>query len=231
MRVTRRTHQPVEGQWPPNIPNAMRCGRFVWPDRVRDYVADAIVHAAWLVLPISALAYALMRPDLSVSLVIYAGCLLAVVIASTANNMAPLGRARAWLSRIDRAVIYPFIAATVGAVLTAEGLTTYRAAVLAAVWVAAGVGVVLKLGFPRRFHRLGIALYLGLGWVAVLGLAGVAATLGWAGLALLALGGLLYTVGVPIYLNDDMPYRAAIWHMMCLAAGVCHLGAILIARA
>ena len=209
----------------------MRCGRFVWPDRGREYAADLVVHLAWIALPVGALVYVLMRPELSASLVVYAACLLAVVIASTANNMAPLGRVRAVLSRIDQAVIYPFIAATVGAVLGAGGLTSWRAAVLAAVWVAAGVGVVLKLGFPNRFHRVGIALYLGLGWIAVLGIAGVAPLLGWSGLALLAAGGALYTVGVPVYLNDALPFRAAIWHALCLAAGTCHLGAILIATA
>ncbi len=209
----------------------MRVGRFVWPDRAREYVADVVVHAAWFALPVAALVYFLMQPKLSPTLVVYAVCLFTVVAASTANNMAPLGRVRTWLSRIDRAVIYPFIAATVGAVLSAGGLTTYRAAVLAAVWVAAGVGVVLKLGFPGRFHKIGIGLYLGLGWIAVLGIAGVSERLGWSGLSLLGAGGLLYTVGVPIYLKDDLPFRAAIWHGLCLAAGACHLGAILIANA
>lgn len=192
-------------------------------------MADMLVHAAWMALPVVAMVHFLSRPEISVPLVVYAASLMAVVIASTANNLAPLGRVRAWLSRIDRAVIYPLIAATVGAVLSAGGLTTYRAAVLAAVWVAAGVGVVLKLGFPGRFHKVGIGLYLGLGWVAVIGIAGVVPALGPWGLALLGAGGLLYTVGVPVYLNDAMPFRAAIWHTLCLAAGACHLAAILIA--
>lgn len=215
------------------IPGAMRVGPFVWPDRAREYAADVLVHLLWFMPAVGAVVFALMRLDGaregSTALLVYGLCFCLVVAASTANNMAPLGRARAWLSRIDRAVIYPFIAATVGAFLSIGGLTSYRAALLATAWVTAGVGVFLKLGFPGRFHTLGLVLYLGLGWFAVLGVYGVMPQLGAGGLGLLLLGGVIYSVGVPVYLSDELPYRAALWHGLCTIAGVCHLSAIAMA--
>lgn len=205
---------------------AMRIGRFGWPDGPAEYAADLVMHVVWFGLVVGA-AMVAMRPEASGHHVAYAVALGLVVIASTANNMAPVGRVRAWLSRVDRASIYPLIAGTVGAFLALGGLTTWQAAVLAMVWVAAGVGVVLKLGFPKRFKRVGLALYLGLGWGAVLGIAGVAERLGWQGLGLMALGGLIYSVGVPVYLADGLRFRAALWHGMCALAGLCHLSALM----
>lgn len=207
----------------------MRIGAYVWPDHASEYIADIVAHLAWLALAIAALTYALSRDTQMGALVIYAFALLAVVIASTANNMWPLGPVRHWLSRIDRAVIYPLIAATSGAFLSLGGLSGFRGWLLAGVWAVAIFGVVIKLIFPQHLHRTGLVIYLGLGVVAGLGIIDVAPLLGWSGFALLVVGGAIYAGGVPIYLNNELPYRAALWHLMCLIAGACHFTAIVIA--
>jgi hemolysin III len=66
--------------------------------------------------------------------------------------------------------------------------------------------------------------------VAALGIAGIWPYLGWVGFTLLTMGGVIYSLGVPVYLANELPYRAAIWHAMCIAAGACHLGAIWVAE-
>ena len=210
-------------------PAGMRYGALTWPDTGREYVADVLAHAVWLGFAVSVLVHMAGQAEPMVPMVTYGACLVALVLASTANNMAPVGRVRDVLSRVDRAVIYPFIAATCGAFLALGEFTAWKAMVLAAIWAAALVGVCLKVGFPGRFSRFGIALYLGLGWVAVLGIADVVPLLGWSGTALLFAGGLIYSAGVPVYLNDALPYRAFLWHVMCLGAGICHFAAIVIA--
>ena len=207
----------------------MRIGAHVWPDHWPEYVADIIAHAVWFSLAISALVFALGRDDISPALLTFAIALTAVVVASTANNLWPLGEVRRWLSRIDRAVIYPLIAATSGAFLAIGGLNRFQFWLLVGVWAVAIFGVVLKLGFPGRLPRTGMAIYLGLGVVAALGMADIAPALGWQGIALLVAGGAIYAGGVRIYLNDHLPYRAAIWHLLCTLAGACHFAAIMMA--
>lgn len=221
------TRRYVDPHWSGKL--GMRIGRHVWPDEAREYVADVFAHVAWLGLAIAALYYAFSRDMQVVSLIVYALALLIVVLASTANNMWPLGPVRRILSRIDRAVIYPLIAATSGAFLSLGGLSGLRGWVLGAVWAAALFGMVIKLFFPSRLNRTGLALYLGLGVFAALGILEVAPLLGWTGFALLVLGGAIYAGGVPVYLNDNLPYRAALWHLMCLIAGSCHFAAIAMA--
>lgn len=204
----------------------MRIGRFGWPDTASEYIADTIAHAIWIAFAGYVLWVFLNKPMPSIHEVVYASLLLAVAIASTFNNMTPVGHVRLWLSKIDRAIIYPFIAATCGAFLTLGGLTDFKTVILVIVWAAAIVGIIMKLGFPNRFHRFGIALYAGLGWFAMIGILDILPHLGWLGAALLVAGGLVYTLGIPVYLNDDLPYRAAIWHCMCLLAGLFHFTAL-----
>ena len=207
----------------------MTVGALAWPDTRAEYVADILAHAVWLGFAAFALVHMVSHEPTMGAMIVYGCCLVALVLASTANNMMPLGPGRDVASRVDRALIYPFIAASCGAFLSLGGFSAFEAWLLAGIWGAAILGVVLKVGFPGRFSRTGIGLYLGLGWVAVPGIIDALPLLGWGGGGLLLAGGVVYSAGVPVYLNDSLPYRAFTWHTMCLGAGICHFAAIAMA--
>lgn len=198
-----------------------------WPGRPAEYAADAAVHAIWLALGAIALAWVPVRGAGPAHLV-YAATLPTLAILSLINNLAPRGFAGGWIGRLDRAAIYPFIAASVGAFLTLGEPSISATVILTAVWVGAGLGAAAKLVAPKRFGRTGMALYLGLGWCAMAGLADVAPYLGTAGVALLLVGGALYTAGVPFHRAERLPFRSAIWHGLVTAGVACHLAAVLI---
>ncbi len=210
------------------IRRRLTIGRFSWPDTIGEYVADLIAHAVWFAFAVTVLVVMLGRMESSIVLTVYGVCLVVLVAASLANNVAPIGAVGHWLSRIDKAVIFPFIAATCGAFLSLGGLSPFKTGVLVLIWCGAIVGAFLKLVYAGRFRKLGLTLYLGLGWVGIAGMADIAPTLGWTGCALLLGGGLVYTLGVPVYLKDTLPFRAAIWHGMCCIAGVLHFSALLV---
>ena len=205
---------------PPGGPSPAR-----WPDRPAEYAADALVHALWLGLAVLALRL-LPWGEASPSHRAYAGTMLALAVVSLVNNVAPSGFARGWVRRLDRAAIYLFIAASVGAFLALAEPSGGTTALLVAVWAAAGLGAAARLALPGRLERAGLALYLGLGWCGTAGLAGVAPHLGAGGLALLLLGGLLYTAGVPFHQAERLPFRSAIWHGFVTVAAACHLVAL-----
>jgi hemolysin III len=96
---------------------------------------------------------------------------------------------------------------------------------LAVVWAASVLGVVLKLAFPGRLDRLSIVLYLVIGWSGILlwqSIAELPATSLWLMLA----GGLLYSIGVIFHVWESLPFQNAIWHGFVLVASGCFYGAV-----
>ena len=97
---------------------------------------------------------------------------------------------------------------------------------LVGVWVAACVGMILKLIYPARFERLLILLYLGLGWSGVLLYERVMVSMSSVILWLLAVGGVLYSAGVLFHLWERLRFHNALWHAFVLAAAACHFCAV-----
>jgi hemolysin III len=83
-------------------------------------------------------------------------------------------------------------------------------------------------------RRFGSALYIVLGWLAILAAPQFVPRLSVAVLTLIVFGGVLYTVGAVVLLRrrpDPSPavfgYHE-IWHVMVVAASLCHYVAILL---
>ncbi|WP_204350209.1 PAQR family membrane homeostasis protein TrhA, partial [Klebsiella pneumoniae] len=87
------------------------------------------------------------------------------------------------------ALIYLMIAATYTPLVALVGTGPMAAALLAFIWIVAGIGIAVKLFMPGRFDRLSIGLYLLLGWSGIFAYESVIAALQPTALWLLALGG------------------------------------------
>lgn len=135
--------------------------------------------------------------------------------------------------RRDHAAIFLLIAGsyTPYCVLALEG--TWRASMLSAVWIGAGVGILVKL-YRVDLHVLSGFMYLGLGWVAVIAGPQFLRAMGPAPLVLTVIGGLLYSFGAlvlathrPKLFPRTFGYHE-IWHAATAAAAACHYTAILL---
>jgi len=195
-------------------------------------IADAIVHAfgvtaaAIAAAVLLGFAIAAGRADRIVAAAIYGFGLLATFGFSAAYNLCPTPVWKERLRRCDHAAIYLMIAGTYTPLaLVAIGGAT-GIALLAAVWTVAFAGLVLKLGWPRRFERLSLVLYLALGWCGLFALGAIIRALPVTALILLLLGGLLYTVGVGFHVWERLKYQNAIWHGCVLSAAACHYAAV-----
>ncbi len=135
---------------------------------------------------------------------------------------------------LDHAMIYLLIAGTYTpfSLLVLEGV--WATVLLAAVWAGALFGIGVKLVGVDKMRRLGGTLYIVLGWLAVLAAPQLVGRLSMPVLALIVSGGLLYTAGAVVLLRrkpDPNPLVFGyheIWHVMVVAASLCHYVAILL---
>jgi hemolysin III len=195
-------------------------------------LADSIIHVAGTALGIFAVGWLMFiasgatAAPVRASLGVYAFGLLAMLGASAAYNMTRPGRVKAWLRRLDHAMIYVMIAGTYTpfALYAVRGETGI--VLCAVVWAAALGGIVLKTGFPRRLEWVGFGLYLGMGWMVVAVIGRIYANLQAASFALLVTGGAIYTLGSVVHHMRRLRFHNAIWHAMVVLAAATHFAAI-----
>ena len=159
---------------------------------------------------------------------IYALSLVAVFGASAAYHR--LGRtptARRRLRRLDHSMIYTLIAGTYTPVCLLRLPRSWGIAMLAVMWGAAAVGILVKATGSERLIPFGNALYIVMGWAVVVALPVMIDRVSPTALVLMAIGGVLYTAGAVVLLRrrpDPLPAVFGfheIWHACTvLAAGV-----------
>ncbi|MBV8800692.1 MAG: hemolysin III family protein [Alphaproteobacteria bacterium] len=191
---------------------------------------DAVVHVAGLLFAVNASLWLLWRvAGLSalVSVSIYCAGLLAMITASAVYNLMPADRpSKQVLRRIDHSAIFIMIAATYTPFAANRLAAPAGNLILAAIWLCASIGIVLKVLVPRRFELASIALYIGMGWMIVTVIKPLAVSVAAVNFWLLIAGGLVYSTGVVFYLIERMPFHKAIWHAFVLIAAMLHFAAV-----
>jgi hemolysin III len=201
-------------------------------------IADAAVHVLGIVFAVNASLWLLLHVtgaaaspaaglSVVVSVTVYCLGLLAMIGFSAAYNLMPQHRpSKAWLRRLDHAAIFIMIAGTYTPLAVNRLAAPYGAIILALIWIAATIGIALKILYPLRFERTSLALYLGMGWLIVTVIVPLAHSMAVFDFWLLAAGGLVYSGGVAFYVIERIPYHKAIWHAAVLAAAMLQFGAI-----
>jgi hemolysin III len=204
------------------------------PSRALELLVDRQVHRAglaaaglagsWLI----AVAATSGRTSVVVSVLIYAGGLLAMLGCSAAyNHSANASPRREWLRRLDHAAIALMIAGTYTPFTVIKLTGTWSTAMTAGIWTIAGAGIAIKLLESRRLERVSVVFYLALGWMGLIALHPLARALDPETLVLLGVGGILYTLGVIFHLWRSLPFQTAVWHGFVLLAAGCHYAAVL----
>ena len=195
-----------------------------------EHLADAVVHVLGIVFAINASLWLLFHVtglSVVVSVTVYCIGLLAMIGFSAAYNLVPNHRpSKQVLRRLDHAAIFIMIAGTYTPLAVNRLDSTSGTLILALIWTAATIGVVMKILYPRRFEIASLALYLGMGWMIVTVIVPLAHAMAAFNFWLLAAGGLIYSAGVVFYVVERIPYHKAIWHAAVLAAAVLQFSAI-----
>jgi hemolysin III len=195
-----------------------------------EHRADAVIHVLGILFAINASLWLLFHVtglSVLISVSVYCAGLLAMISCSAAYNLMPHHRpSKQVLRRLDHAAIFIMIAATYTPFAVNRMGHPQGDVILAAIWLAATFGVVMKVLFPRRFEIASLALYLGMGWLVVTVIKPLSASVSTVDLWLLGAGGLVYSGGVIFYLAEKIPYHKAIWHAAVLVAAALHFTAI-----
>lgn len=199
----------------------------------RERLADGTIHFIGIALGLAAFAVlASLAPDMSgltrpLSLMIYATCLVAMLVFSALYNVLAKNNRESFFRRLDHAAIFLMIGGTYTPFATSViGGATGRV-VLTVVWIGAATGAFLKLVEIRRLDKLTVPLCLALGWVIIFAYKPLINHTSPLGLGLLLAGGLLYSLGTMFYSWKNLPFQNAIWHAFVLAAAICHFGAVM----
>lgn len=220
--------------------NTMSTGLFLNAPR-KDYShaetrMDAAIHVAGLVCALLAvpvlIGAALMisqiaqRPETFLAAIIYGLSFIAMIGASALYNLTPQAGLNWLYRRLDHSAIYLKIAGTYTpfTLISGQGLW-----LLAGLWGAAALGIVIKALNSERFHWLAVLLYLAMGWAGVMILPQMLQSFPPLVVGLIIAGGSVYTLGVVFYLWRRLRFHYAIWHVFVLVASLLLYGAVLLA--
>ena len=201
-------------------------------DTAAELALDRVLHAFAILFAVGGVAWlftATLRAGglrQLIGLVLYAIGLIGMFVVSAAYNSCYTSPAKELLRRADHAMIFVMIAGTCTPFALSASPANVGLLLCTLVWVAASIGVVMKLAFPRRFERLLLATYLVMGWM-MLGMAhAFADNLGKISSLLLFGGGIAYTCGVLVHARGRLPFHNVAWHGLVLLGASLHWAAV-----
>lgn len=153
-------------------------------------------------------------------------------VSSAYHRLTWRAPARRNMRRADHSTIFVLIATTYTAVALLVFTPTWQRVLLALVWAGAVMGIVLKVFFLDSSTKLAGTMYIVLGWAAIIAAPQFATRAPARAIALIVGGGVLYTAGAIVFaLRRPNPVPMVfgfheIWHVMVVAASVCHYAAI-----
>jgi hemolysin III len=174
-------------------------------DTLREEIASALIHG---VAAAAALAGSAVLITLAViygdawavtASTVFGISLLLLYVASTLYHAIQHPIAKGRLQVFDHCAIYLLIAGT----YTPFTLLGLRGPLgwwmFGTIWALALAGVVFKLFYTGRFHRLSLVLYVAMGWLVVVAVKPVMQALDTWSFGWLIGGGVAYTLGVYFY--------------------------------
>lgn len=202
-----------------------------------ELLVDVVVQGAGLLaslVGVGAMAYLTITWADGVAMaaaITYGATLIAMFICSILNATVRHPGSKAIICLLDHSVIYLLIAGTYTPFCLLVIGGQRGISLLIGVWLAAVVGVVIRVLFHRRLKSAIITLYILVGWSGLIHIDLLVHRMTATALALLAAGGVIYTAASPVHRWSRLRYHSAIWHGCVVAAAGCHYSAILLVLA
>lgn len=157
---------------------------------------------------------------------IYGATLVASALFSFLYHVLETTPRRALLRLLDHGTIFLLIAGTYTPFTVIAARGTWSLFVLAAVWTAAFLGILLKIALREQWDRVFVGIYLALGGVFMIDFDGLFGALPPQPLMLLLAGCAAYVVGAVVYWRDVGSWTDPVWHALVLIGCSTHYFAI-----
>jgi hemolysin III len=158
-----------------------------------------------------------------IAVLVYVLSLLALFSTSASYHLLTRSqRAQRTMRQLDHAMVYVLIAGTYTPVCLLALPRNVGVPFLIAIWLAAGLGITLKITW--RAHKTSGAMYLVIGWAALIILPWSYQMAGFTSLLLFALGGIVYTVGAILFYLQRPQLKPLVfgfhevWHVFTVVA-------------
>ena len=190
-------------------------------------ITSAAIQGSAAVASVAGLAFLVARawPRPSVlpflGVLVYGISLILAFLASALYHGIWHQRLKRVFRAIDHCTIFLLIAGTYTPVALMALWRHQGWLLLAAVWILAIAGAVLRLVRGAGFHRIAIPLYLVMGWLVLGWSRTLYEAVGAVPLALFTAGGLAYTGGLLFYRATRLPFSNPLWHLSVVTGSTC----------
>ncbi len=189
---------------------------------------NIVSHAIGLLLSVLALVFLIIKSykygeTIHVfSAIVYGISLITLYTASTLYHKSVKEKLRVRLNVFDHASIFVLIAGsyTPYLLIALNGTLGWRFFVF--IWLAAIIGVILKLFYFGKYSILSTIMYIAMGWVIVFVMKPLSINLSPNGIFWLFTGGIAYTIGAVIYSINKIKMNHAIFHIFVLIGSIAH---------
>jgi hemolysin III len=160
---------------------------------------------------------------------IYGFCFLLLFTNSTIYHIATESAIKKIFKIFDHISIYFLIAGTYTPFLLMYMNNAFGITILSVLWGLTIIGIFFKIRYTGRFEIISTLIYLFMGCILVVGGRKFFSYLPTPVVIFICIGGGLYILGIFFYLWDKYAYTHAVWHVIVLAAAICHYTAVLLA--
>lgn len=194
-----------------------------------DYL-NYISHLIGAILSPIAIIYLLMvHKDITlaeqVSVIIYGFSMFLLFGASALYHHQQDPQKRAFLKRLDHAMILVMISGTyVPFCIIMNSKISHI--ILFVVYVLSFIGIMLKVKYINVRNSSSIMIYLIVGWLAIFMMKDIINFFDIKVIMLMVIGGIVYSLGALIYAFTDFEYQHALWHVFVLVAAIVFFFAI-----
>ena len=194
----------------------------------KEEVANSATHGLGVLLSIAALVVLVTTADAQkdiwkvVSFSIYGSSSITLYLSSTLYHLYSSPGLKRLLQLADHSAIFLFIAGTYTPFTLINLRGPWGWSLFGLIWAIAVTGIVLTFVYLGRFRLLFTILYLAMGWLVIIAFKPLLAAVPMGGILWIIGGGLFYSTGVFFYLNRNIPYGHAVWHLFVLAGSICH---------
>jgi len=190
--------------------------------------------AAGFIVLFIALSVVAYGPGSRLVVGIYGCCVTAMLTVSAVYHSGRFSpKATRRLKRVDHATILFAIAGTYTAVIALALEGTTRVVMLSVVWVAALIGIAIRMVWLDAPYPLVAVVYVVVGWIALVDVGALIRALSGGQMALVVVGGLFYTVGGVVYgAHRPDPWPAVfgyheVFHTLVICGALAHYLAVL----